>query len=177
METRFREGDDDWDEDSQRRWALAQGRIHRAVHGRPGQAALRELEAALLALPKPRLISGELCRDGEVCALGAIALYRQVRQGYPWEEAAAILQQRTYQEPVYGEDFDEDGWIDCTDQARDTADWAVRELGLTFTLAYAIEEANDEGLWYGASPEQRFRYVLRWVRDRLSAELRKGEVA
>ena len=49
----------------------------RSIKGRKGQAALRELEAALLALPEKRLISGELENAvGEVCAVGALAKFK-----------------------------------------------------------------------------------------------------
>lgn len=50
--------------------------VWRAINGARGQAFLRELIAALDAMPEKRLIAGELIRDGEVCAIGSVGLAR-----------------------------------------------------------------------------------------------------
>jgi hypothetical protein len=50
--------------------------VENAINGKRGQAFLTELLAALDALPQPRLIAGQLIEDGEVCALGALAVRR-----------------------------------------------------------------------------------------------------
>jgi hypothetical protein len=56
---------------------LWQANCLRCIKGKKGQAALRELEQALLALPEKRLIAYELeDAEGEVCAIGALAKYR-----------------------------------------------------------------------------------------------------
>ena len=56
------------------RW---RGAVKSAIRGRRGQAFLKEMSAALEALPAPRLIKDELVRaDGEVCAIGAVAVSR-----------------------------------------------------------------------------------------------------
>jgi hypothetical protein len=56
---------------------LWQANCLRSIRGKAGQASLRELEQALLALPEKRLIADELENaDGEVCAIGALAKYR-----------------------------------------------------------------------------------------------------
>lgn len=59
-------------------WAMIcwRGAVASAIRGRRGQAFLRELVDALDALPEKRLISDDLIRDGEVCALGAVGLAR-----------------------------------------------------------------------------------------------------
>ena len=54
------------------RW---RGEVASAVLGERGQTFLRELIAALDALPQKRLIKRELW-NGEVCALGAVAVAR-----------------------------------------------------------------------------------------------------
>lgn len=63
-------------------WALIRwrGAVASAIRGRRGQAFLRELREALLALPKKRLIRDELQNptSGEVCALGAVGLGRDL---------------------------------------------------------------------------------------------------
>lgn len=56
-------------------WALIRwrGAVASALRGKRGQAALRELIAALDALPEHKLIADELVNaDGEFCALGAL---------------------------------------------------------------------------------------------------------
>lgn len=61
--------------------------VNRALAGRRGQAFLRELGAALDAMPVKELIAGELVRNGahagqpgtvQVCAIGAVAVARGV---------------------------------------------------------------------------------------------------
>ena len=55
---------------------LWQANCLRSIKGQKGQVALRELEQALLALPEKRLIREELITEDGVCAIGALALYR-----------------------------------------------------------------------------------------------------
>ena len=56
---------------------LWMGAVKRALHGKRGQAFLREIVAALDALPNKRLIRDELVNEaGECCAIGAVAIYR-----------------------------------------------------------------------------------------------------
>jgi hypothetical protein len=67
------------EEDYPGQFNLWQANCMRSIKGKAGQAALRELEQALLALPEKRLIADELeDADGEVCAIGALAKYRNV---------------------------------------------------------------------------------------------------
>ena len=65
-------------------WALIRwrGAVTSAVRGKRGQAMLRELIAALDALPEKRLISGSLITaDGEFCTLGALGRARGIDLG------------------------------------------------------------------------------------------------
>lgn len=55
---------------------LYRSSVWRAITGARGQAFLRELIAALDAMPEKRLIAGMLIRDGEVCAIGSVGLAR-----------------------------------------------------------------------------------------------------
>jgi hypothetical protein len=67
------------EEDYPGQFGLWQGNCTRSIKSKAGQAALRELEQALLAMPEKRLIANELeDADGEVCAIGALAKYRGV---------------------------------------------------------------------------------------------------
>lgn len=145
--SRVQEGDYDWDE-----WAnLHAGRWERnlraTLKGKKGQAALRELEAALLAMPDKRLVRGTFYEvdeygNEECCVLGALASYRG-------EEVAA--------------------WLNDADDAsaEDTAHWASKKLGMTFTMAYQLVWMNDEDYML-KTPEERWERMLRWVRERIS---------
>lgn len=57
------------------RW---RGAVTSALRGKRGQDFLRELLAALDALPEKRLVSDELEIEGEVCAIGAVGRARGV---------------------------------------------------------------------------------------------------
>lgn len=55
------------------------GAVASAFRGKRGQSFLKDLLAALEAMPEKRLVSGELqTEQGEVCALGAIAKVRNI---------------------------------------------------------------------------------------------------
>ncbi len=64
------DGDDNW---SLIRW---RGAVNSAINGKRGQAFLRELLAAMEAMPEKSLTSGELQVDGEFCALGVVGQAR-----------------------------------------------------------------------------------------------------
>ncbi len=67
------------EEDYPGEFDLYQGNCMRSIKGKKGQAALRELEQALLAMPDKRLIANELeTADGDVCAIGALVKHRGV---------------------------------------------------------------------------------------------------
>ncbi len=56
---------------------LWRSNVDRTIAGKRGQSFLRELVAALEAMPEKRLIAHELrAETGEVCALGAVGLKR-----------------------------------------------------------------------------------------------------
>lgn len=59
-------------------WELIRwrGAVAKATKGARGQTLLRELLAALDAMPNKRLIAGELQEGGEVCALGCLGKAR-----------------------------------------------------------------------------------------------------
>lgn len=65
------------EEEAPGQFALWQANCNRSLQGKKGQVALRELEAALLALPEKRLIADKMVdADGEVCAIGALAKHK-----------------------------------------------------------------------------------------------------
>lgn len=73
-----------YSEDCDDQWALIRwrGQVASAIRGKRGQEFLRDLVAALDAMPQKRLIAKELRKDGEVCALGALG----VKRGIPLEQ-------------------------------------------------------------------------------------------
>lgn len=65
-----------YSEDCENLW-LWRGAVERAIHGKRGQAFLREMADALDAMPEKVLIAGELINeDGECCAIGAVCKAR-----------------------------------------------------------------------------------------------------
>lgn len=52
--------------------------VDRAIAGKRGQAFMRELAAALDAMPVKELIAEELAEAGHVCAIGAVGLARGI---------------------------------------------------------------------------------------------------
>ena len=58
---------------------LYRANVDRTIAGKRGQAFLREMAAALDAMPVRQLIAGEVVRDSDhVCAIGSVALARKV---------------------------------------------------------------------------------------------------
>lgn len=70
-----------YSDDSDDNWSFIcwRGAVESAIRGKRGQAFLRELLAALDALPERKLIANELeVSDGAVCAIGAVGKARGV---------------------------------------------------------------------------------------------------
>lgn len=70
--------DDGWDDPSGR-WDMIRwrGRVTSSIRGKRGQKFLRDLIAALDAMPVKELIYGQLIDEGgRVCALGALSRHR-----------------------------------------------------------------------------------------------------
>lgn len=147
------------EEDYPGQFELWQANCRRSLKGKSGQAALRRLEAALLALPEKRLIVGELVDDtGAVCAIGAVAKH----------------------EGALTDDMRARGEYDMEQVGVD--------LGMPRLVAWKIVELNDIELvrrelvwiegpyrWPGEqpyiyvqmTPEQRYERVLTWTREQL----------
>jgi hypothetical protein len=113
------------------------GAVASAVRGRRGQKLLREMADALDAMGPKRLISGDLLRDGEVCALGAVMQARQIQADvidpYDFETVAEKL---------------------------DVADALVREVAFVNDEAWQTYDRRE-------TPEQRWIKVREWVRQQL----------
>ena len=155
------------DEDYPGQFGLWQANCRRSLQGKVGQAALRELESALLALPDKRLIANKMIdSEGDVCAIGALARYK----------GRDILA-----EPHVGDEdeFEGDGEMEEIGM----------ELGMPRLVAWKVVELNDiqltgsnlvtcEGpyrwpaekpkVWVPITPEVRYERVLAWTRRQLA---------
>jgi hypothetical protein len=156
------------EEDYPGQFSLWQGNCQRSLKGKAGQAALRELEAALLALPDKRLIAGKVIdAEGEVCAIGALAKHKG---------RDLLSEPNMYDD---GE-FEGDGEMEEIGM----------ELGMPRLVAWKVVSKNDIEIdgkyetlpgparWYGdrpqvyvpVTPEQRYEQMLRWIRAQLTVE-------
>lgn len=59
-------------------WIKYRGQVASAIRGRRGQAFLRDLIAALDALPERQLIAHDLHSTCGVCALGSVGVHRRM---------------------------------------------------------------------------------------------------
>lgn len=137
---------DDCDPLDLARWRTA---VRNAIHGKRGQAFLKETLAILDAMPEKRLIAGDwetpvsgmpfALKGGDVCALGAVGRARN---------------------------------FDMTDYDPDD-DLAVEEIAENFNIAGAMARemvwVNDEGP-RDETPEQRFKRVRAWVANKINSE-------
>ncbi len=69
------EGDDYDDNFGAVRWM---GTVARTLRGKRGQAFLRELAAAMDAMPEKELVAQELQADGQYCAIGTVGAARGI---------------------------------------------------------------------------------------------------
>jgi hypothetical protein len=156
--SRYYNEDCDWDPGRQALWDNA---VNRATYSKRGQAALKELEQALLALPEKKLIDGLLCDGVGVCAVGALAAYREVKGGKTWDQAFAILDESGHYDIEDGEEASLD----------ETAYFARDKLKMALSLAWEVAFNNDHG--YGSmakTDEERYERMLTWVRARIKQE-------
>lgn len=139
--------------------ALFQQRVHNAIFGRKGQELLREIEEALLAMPRKRLVSSVICESGDVCMLGALAVHRAVKAGGNRVAALAGLQLAAER---WGQG-NEDGWEDQDDETLTLLKnlLNIKQGSLAWTLVYE----NDECCV--SSPEARYDRMLKWVQARI----------
>lgn len=134
-------------------WALIRwrGQVASAIRGKRGQALLKEMETALLALPEKRLCAGwHDAPSGEVCALGAVALKRKMDKGKHRVDAMEEIVNEFPKETA--------------------AEEVGKEFNVADQLAQEITYINDEYGPYGCTPEKRYEIVLEWIRDNLKVQ-------
>jgi hypothetical protein len=147
----------DYDDESSQ-WAMIrwQGAIKSAIRGRRGQKLLRELLAALDAMPDKRLAAGVFTRaDGCVCALGVLGHARGFDVSVFDVDA-----------PTPGEECC-DHWPDCScgDYEPDH-DGIAKAFGVAAALAREIMWVNDET---STDDSVRWRFVRGWVARQIHA--------
>lgn len=124
------------------RWRSA---VRSAMYGRRGQAALKEMLAALDALPEKRLIREELELDegmpfhrrGDVCALGALGKARG---------------------------------MDLSNLDPEDTETVAGAFNLADAMTREIVWVNDEAGGSRETPEQRFKRVYAWVFGAIRSE-------
>lgn len=133
-------------------WAhiMWRGRVASAMRGKRGQAFLREMLAAMDAMPVKRLVAHELEAGGEVCAIGAVGRARGIDMNTIDPEdydtvsgvfgiAAPMAQEIVYindevifwsQNPDGSVQRDDDGWVRATPEERFVRmrAWVVRQI-------------------------------------------------
>jgi hypothetical protein len=156
-------GDSDYD--GEFKLELFRANVDRAIKGKRGQKALREMREALLALPEKKLVSGALCvvrRDDDdkpvaaegFCAIGAFSFAKRLKAGEPMEKILDELAQNP------DDDFENE--FDTIDEGR--------RQGLVGVLAWELAWMNDEGLgqWKeNLTDEERYSRYLAWVESQI----------
>jgi hypothetical protein len=160
-------------------WDLWETVVSNALGGRRGQEALAAMEAALLALPEPKLIEGRLAAAGQVCAVGALVAHRRAQeQGVDIQTIIDAMGAGVRCWCGHGRDAHTDGQCGgissyskkpcgCegyepeSDDTYETVQ-AGKAAGLSSTVAWHLSWLNDESL--RGTPEQRYAQMLAWVR-------------
>lgn len=133
-------------------FALWQANCRRSLESKRGQAALRELEAALLALPVPELVGSALeTPERGVCAIGALARYKAIDVSSDADQLRHSL----------NEDDDY--------EAQAIMEGVADACGVPPMVAWKTIEINDIDC-DGMTPAQRHQRVLRWVRSQIIRE-------
>lgn len=130
--------------------AMWRGMVASSIRGKRGQALLKELKRALLALPEKKLCADVFAADGQVCALGSVELRRKLKGG---TDRATAMKEIEAEWPNYSEGI----------HGKASEDFNIAEC-----LAQEIMYINDEWGPYQCTPEQRYETVLKWVKDNIT---------
>ncbi len=127
-----------YSEDSDDQWAMIRwrGAVNSAINGKRGQAFLKEMLAAMDAMPVKELIADDLVAvapagNVHVCAIGSVMVARGIDASN----------------------------IDPEDPER-----IAKTMGISSALVQEIEYINDEPSWRErTTPEKRFEMVREWI--------------
>jgi hypothetical protein len=167
------------EEDFSGQFGLWQANCDRSLRGKKGVAVLRELEAALVALPQKRLIDQAVAKHGDVCAVGALMADRLVKRGKSRHEALAELAESNEGDTAA---------LAEADGVPHLVAWKLVAMNdLQFDTKIVPHEGSEpvEGYYYhrvGSScvpytPEERYAAMLAWVRERIAEATRRGQEA
>lgn len=154
------------DEDRPGQFALWDANCRRSLKGKAGQLALREFEAALLALPEKRLIHGRLTDDvGGVCAIACYAKYKGVDLSHfdPEDESDAVGVEAGMPPMV--------AWkVVAFNDIELEEHYEISEGPTQPYYPGAAARYRNEGVWLRLpyTPEERYKKVLAWVRAQLT---------
>lgn len=180
------------DEEFPGEWALWAANVARSLGSAKGMASLRELEAALVAMPSKRLVANVLAEGGEVCALGALVAVKapallaekptdpcdctHERSLHTPKECIAVYVmgwgERKGQEVPCGCDR---FYVEDYEQGERTQA-AAHQVGVPIGVARYVIQLNDNDLERD-TPEQRYEHVLAWVRRQLERPVKPREMA
>jgi hypothetical protein len=118
---------------------LYRGTVDRALAGKRGQAFLRDMLAAMNAMPEKRLIAYGFEIAGEVCAIGTVTKARGIDMS-----------------DIDVDDHDYVGYVAA--MRLDIAESMAREI------MYINDDAHDRS---DETPEQRFTRVRAWAESRI----------
>lgn len=136
--------EDGWDCESNWPMICWRGAVTAATNGKRGQELLKELLAALDAMPLKRLASGSFAtHKGEFCTLGVLG----AKRGMNMSNLNKVVEEC---DGSYGDGV-----------ARE----AAKEFGIARALAGEIMYYNDEGCAFSGdeTPENRWRRMRAWI--------------
>ena len=133
------------EENFQGQFDLWQANCRRSRQGKRGQAALVELESALVAMPVKRIHKDVFVEpSGETCAIGSLMLHRKISGGMTREQAVS----------------------ECADLCPDDTEEHGVRLGLPRLVAWSVAVENDDE-YKTMTPEELYRHMLSWIRKEL----------
>lgn len=134
--------DDNWS------WIRWRGYVASAMRGKRGQAFLREMLAAMDAMPEKKLIANDLeTADGAVCAIGSVGKARGIDmssldpEDYSTVAATFGINEKLAQEIVY---MNDEQWF-----------WETDETGTI--------RKDENGKHIRLTPEGRFQKMRAWI--------------
>lgn len=150
-------------DDMDDQWALIRwrGAVKSAIRGKRGQAFLREMLAAMDALPEKKLVAWELEAEGQVCAIGSVGRARGVDMKAldpeDYDTVAGVFGIATplAQEIVY---MNDEYWY-----------WSTDDKG------YIVKDENGKDK--KITPEERFVKMRRWIERQIVSPVPQPEVS
>lgn len=142
-------------------WELIRwrGAVASAFRGKRGQAFLKEMAAAMDAMPDKRLISNCLQVDGNQTS---IAFFNEVILG------GDVLVDDSGKEIRIGDtcamgSVAKSRGLDTSKVSADNREGVADLLDIAPAMAAEIAYMNDEVVWYTETPEQRWSRMRQWI--------------